>query len=352
MTDADQVVVVGVDTHRDTHYAVVVDERGGELGGAEFPATGPGYADLVAWAGSFGQLVKAGVEGTGSYGAGLTAHLHSTGLAVVEVTSPDRQQRRHRGKTDQLDALHAARAAASGQASVVPKLRDGLVEMIQILHTERRLVVKQNTETMNALRGGIVTAPEPVRARLGKATGVTLAKACVNLPVLDSDDDLAKTTIQMLQRRGQAWLEGRAQAKTLLAELEVLVAEVNPALLAEYGVGPDSAAALLVCVGGNPDRVTSEAALARMTGVAPIPASSGLSNKYRLSRGGDRQANAALHRIIVVRLKSHPETRAYRDRTIARGKTRKDAHRLLKRYLARRLYPILLNRPETHQIAG
>lgn len=344
--------MVGVDTHRDTHYAVVVDERGGELGGEEFPASGAGYAGLVAWAGGFGRLAKAGVEGTGSYGAGLTAHLHSLGLAVVEVTSPDRQQRRLRGKTDRLDALHAARAAASGQASVVPKLRDGLVEMIRILHAERRLVVKQNTETMNALRGAIVTAPEPVRARLGKTTAVALAKACVNLRARGTDDALAQTAIQMLQRRAKAWLEGRAQAKTLLAELKVLVTEVNPALLAEHGVGPDSAAALLTCVGGNPDRVTSETAFAMLTGVAPIPASSGQTHRYRLNRGGDRQANAALHRIIVVRLKSHPETRAYRDRTLTRGKSRKDALRLLKRYLARRLYPILLDQPEPPQLAA
>lgn len=352
MTDTGHEVVVGVDTHQRFHHAVVVDGRGGELADQRFPANGVGYAELVAWAAAFGQVVRAGVEGTGSYGAGLTRHLHHAGWIVVEVNSPDRQQRRLRGKTDRLDALHAARAAQSGLATVTPKRRDGHVEMIRLIRTQRRLVVKQNTETMTALRSALVTVPDTLRSRIHPTSAAALAKACLKLRPRTGDDPLTLTAITVLNRHARTWQTGHTLAATLLAELKQLITQLNPDLLAEHGVGPDSAAALLICAGDNPDRIHHANAFAMITGTAPIPASSGKTHRYRLNRGGDRQANAALHRIIIVRLKTHPETRAYRDRALARGKTRKDAIRLLKRYLARRLYPLILNNPQTHTIAA
>lgn len=341
MADADRIVGVGVDTHRDSHYAVVVDEHGGELAGQRFAATRAGHADLVAWAGEFGQVVRAGVEGTGSYGAALARYLAQVGWVVVEVTSTDKAQRRARGKTDQLDALHAARVTMTGQACAQAKDTSGRVERIRLLHTERRQVVKHQTATMNLIHAVLVGAPVSIRERVSGG-GVDLVKACLRLRVRAEDGPAGATVVAVLHRRAKAWSQARQVAVELLDEIGELVTAHNPTLIAQRGVGPDSAAALLICVGENADRIHDPASFARLTGTAPIPASSGTTNRHRLSRGGDRQANAALYRITISRLSCDPETQAYYARTIARGRSKPDAIRLIKRYLARRLHHILL----------
>ena len=331
----------GVDTHGDTHHAAVVLLNGARVADAEFPATARGYAQLLSWLRSFGRLWAVGVEGTGSYGAGLTRHLTEQGVRVVEVDRPDRRQRRTKGKSDPLDAYAAADAVLSGRACATPKLGTGIVEAIRALHTTRAGAVKARTAAMNELRSLLVTAPAEVRDRLRGLAPVALVRACARLrPTGDTADPqvAVRAALRALARRHQA-LTG--EIADLDAQLRPLVVRACPELIAIKGVGYETAAQLLVTAGDNPDRIGSEAAFAALCGVAPIPASSGKTRRHRLSRGGDRQANRALHMVACTRLATCSRTRAYRDRRAREQLSPKDILRCLKRYLAREVYKAL-----------
>lgn len=342
MTDLDRKIIVGVDTHKDFHHVAVITALGEAVEDRRFDATPAGYDELFGWLESHGQVVRVGVEGTGSYGAALTVRLRAAGIEVIDVIAPDKQERRLRGKTDRIDAYSAARAVLARRATTIPKTRDGEVEALRVLRAGRRLLVKQRTETMNQLKGFLVSAPEQLRAKLAGLHGVKLARACRRLRQSASDDTVTAATVQMLRSLGQRWLQQKAEADQLQDRIGELVADYAPELLAVHGVGPDVAATLLAVTGQNADRLTSESALAHLAGTAPIPASSGKTHRHRLNRGGNRQGNAAFHRIVLVRMKSHPPTREYLAKTLARGKTKRDAMRLLKRYLAREIFPILI----------
>ena len=334
-------VVGGVDTHKDTHTAAAIDDCGRLLGYAQFPATRGGYRDLLAWLHSHGRLLLVGVEGTGAYGAGLTRLLVAEQVEVVEVDRPDRKTRRFHGKSDPIDAIAAAQAAQSGRATGQPKHRAGQVEALRALRTARRSAIQQRADVQRQLKALIVTAPDTVRERLRDLTDTRLITTCARTrPGPDTACPATATTLALrsLARRHQ---QLSAEIRELDKLITPLIHTINPRLLAVFGVGPDTAGQLLVTTGDNPDRITTEAAFAMLCGAAPIPASSGRTHRHRLNRGGDRQANAALYRIALSRLRHDPATRAYAQRRTAEGKTKKEIIRCLKRYIAREIYRIL-----------
>ena len=338
-------VIGGVDTHRDDHVAATIDSTGRLLGVASFPATGAGYSDLLGWMRGWGDLERVGVEGTGSYGAGLARHLAAEGVGVVEVIRPNRQTRRRRGKSDPADAEAAARAVLSGEATVRPKSADGPVEAIRLLHATRRSAVKARTCAINQLKGHLVTAPEHVAAPLRGMPTSALIDTCARLrPNADSGDvaAAAKQALRALARRYGALSGEISELDTQLARL---CAQANPALLAARGVGADVAATLLIAAGDNPQRLRSEASFAALCGASPIEASSGRTVRHRLNRGGDRQANNAIRRIALVRLRCDERTIAYAARRTADGKSRREIIRCLKRYIAREIHQLLTDPP-------
>jgi transposase len=333
-------VTVGVDTHRDQHVAVALDHLGRRLGELSVPTEPAGYADLLSWAESFGAPEAFGIEGTASYGAGLTRWLRARGLAVIEVNRPNRQARRRMGKSDPADAEAAARAVLSGEASATPKTGDDQVESIRMLRIARAGANKARTAAINALKGLIVTSPEALAAELkGLSTRRLVDHTARFRPgPLISTTAGAKAAMASIARRIK---ELETEIAALNADLEPLVAEACPALIALYGVGTDSAGTLLVSAGDNPDRLSSEGSAAKLWGVAPIEASSGLTKRHRLNRGGDRQANAALYRIVIVRMHHHQPTRDYVERRIKEGKSKREIMRCLKRYVVREVYSAL-----------
>jgi transposase len=334
-------VVGGVDTHLDEHVAAALDERGGLLGTRSFPASPAGYRQLLAWLRSFGRVQLVGVEGTGSYGAGLTRHLQTAGVEVLEVDRPNRQERRKTGKSDTLDAVAAARAVLAGTANGAAKTRDGNVECIRVLRVARSSANKARTQAINQLHSLVCTAPPELREQLrGRSRDALIAGCAALRPGRGRDiTTVTKRTLRLLARRALAL---QAEINDLDDLIKPLTITHAPELVACYGVGPDTASALLVAAGDNPARLHSEASFARLCGGAPIPATSGkTSSRYRLHRGGDRQANAALWRIVMTRMSNHPETRRYVERRLKEGLSKREIMRCLKRYVARELFAYL-----------
>jgi transposase len=327
----------GVDTHAGVHVAAALDPIGGLLGVAEFAASPAGYACLLEWLGGFGTVCLVGIEGTGSYGAGLARHITAAGIRVVEVDRSDRQDRRRRGKSDPLDAVSAARAALSGRAAGTPKGRDGQVEAIRALMVAKRTARSERIQTINQARSLIVTGPDDLRARFAGHSADLVAELASPRP----GSMIRYHTLLSLRELGRrvAFLDGQLQR--LDALIVPLVTARAPGLLALYGVGHDTAAKLLIAAGDHPERLRSEAAWAHLCATAPIPASSGKVTRHRLNPGGDRQANHALYRIVITRMSSHPPTRAYVDRRSKEGLSKKEIIRCLKRYVARQVYPHL-----------
>jgi transposase len=330
----------GVDTHADVHVAAALDRIGGLLGVKEFPATLAGYASLLGWLGGFGTVCLVGIEGTGSYGAGLARHVTTAGIRVVEVDRSDRQDRRRQGKSDPLDAVSAARAAQSGRARGAPKGRDGAVEAIRALMVARRSAAGERTQTINQARALIVTGPDDLRARFARHTVAALVAQTASLrPRPGSTVGYAtRIALRELGRRAQFFDDQLERLDELIVPL---VTARAPGLLTLYGIGPHTAALLLIAAGDHPRRLRSEAAWAHLCAAAPIPASSGKTVRHRLNPGGDRQANHALWRIVFTRMGSHPATRAYAERRTAEGKSKAEIIRCLKRYVAREVYPHL-----------
>jgi transposase len=335
-------LTAGVDTHKDTHTAAVLDDAGRLLGTAQFAATPAGHRQLLTWLQHHGTVTLIGVEGTGAYGAGLTRYLHTQHIHVVEVDRPDRSTRRHRGKSDPLDAEAAARAAQSGRATGTPKRRDGRVEALRQLRIARTCAVRHRAEVHQRRQSLVTTAGDTLRSTLRDLTPAQLIRACARLrpdPARAGDPDTAtKIALRNLPRRHQHLSTDITELDTLI---HPLVKTINPALSATPGVGPEVAGQLLVTAGDNPHRLRTEAAFAMLCGVAPLPASSGKTHRHRLNRGGDRQANCALYRIALTRLARDPHTRAYRDRRINQGHSTTEAIRCLKHYTAREIYPLL-----------
>jgi len=327
----------GVDTHLDVHVAAALDDCGGLLGTASFATTPDGYRELAVWLGSFGEVVLVGVEGTGSYGAGLTRYLQSIGIEVVEIDRPNRQRRRRAGKSDTHDAVSAAKAAFAGDALGAPKVRDGNVEAIRVLRLARTSAKRDRTRALNQMRSLVTTAPDELRSQLRGLTIARLVRTAAGFRPANRTDvaNATRVALKTLARRVQELDE---EIRTLDSLLTPLVVQTAPEMIERVGVGTDTAGALLVAAGENAGRIRNERAFARLCGAAPLDASSGKQQRHRLSRGGDRQANSALWRIVITRLSYDPATRQYLQRRCAEGKTKTEAIRCLKRYIARELY--------------
>jgi transposase len=333
-------VTVGVDTHADVHVAAVLDQLGRMLDTRSFPTTTRGFAQLATWAESFGPVDKVGMEGTGSYGSGLLRFFTDYGLTVVEVDRPDRTGRRRNGKSDVIDAEAAARAVLSGQATGTPKSRNAQVEMIRALRVARRGAMKARIQAGNQVVALIVTAPQAIRQPLRGLTGKHRIRACAALRPGPTTDPAAAHRFA-LRSAARRWIALQAEIDALDAELGPLVTAAAPDLVALPGVGIDTAGQLLVTAGDNPERLHSEAAFARLCGTAPIPVSSGRTDRHRLHRGGDRDANSALWRITLVRMRCHQPTKDYVARRTTEGKTKTEIMRCLKRYVARETFALL-----------
>ncbi len=340
-------VIVGVDTHKDVHVARAKDGLGRALGQISVPASARGYRSLLGWSRKLGDVRTFGVEGTGCYGAGLMRYLRAEGEVVIEVIRPNRQARRRAGKSDPADADAAASAVLSGEASGVPKASDGAVEMIRVLRVARTTAIRARTQAINALHSLVVTAPSELRESVRDLKGPKLVRTCAAFHpgTLAGPTEATKLALRSLAKRSLA-LQQEVQA--LDQELERLARAASPALLGIYGTGSDTAGALLLAAGDNPERLRSEAAFAKLCGVSPVEASSGKIRRHRLNRGGDRHANSALHRIVMVRLRwRHEPTIQYLTRRTAEGKSKREIVRCLKRYVAREVYRALVDdRPQ------
>ena len=343
---ADQVdYVIGVDTHRDEHVlAVVVASTGAVVAQRSVATTSRGYAQAFRFGAEHAPATRVwAVEGAGHYGAGLARHLSGRGERVLEAGRAPRNERRLHGKDDGLDAIRAARATLTGDELASPKAGQRQ-EALRLLMLARRSAVDVRRLALVQLRSVIVTCPDELRQELRRLSQTRLVERCRLLRRSSSrtPDELAATLVlRTLARRIQAATEEAAELQTeILAHVRALA----PTLLDEPGVGPIVAAQLIVSW-SHKGRVRSEAAFARLAGVAPIPASSGQTTRFRLSRGGDRQLNRALHTVVLHRRLHDPTTKAYIERRIAEGKTSRDAVRLLKRYLARHLYRVLNREP-------
>jgi transposase len=335
-----RLITGGVDTHADVHVAAAVDGNGGVLGVESFATTPGGYGELCSWLEVFGTVDRVGVEGTGAYGAGLARHLRSRGLVVIEVDRPNRQERRN-GKSDQLDAIEAARAALSGRAAGIAKSADGDVEAIRALLVARRSGRNVRIKYLNQIRHLGFTAPDELRERLRDVSVDQLARTAAALRPTAGTDTVMYATKLAIATLGRRVVALDADAKRLDDVLDTLVRRRAPRLLEVYGVGTHTAAILLVAAGDNPHRLRSEAAFAHLCGVAPLRASSGKVDRHRLNPGGNRQANHALWRIVFTRMSGDERTRKYVARRLADGRSTREIMRALKRYVARELYPHL-----------
>lgn len=344
MTELEPGIYGGVDTHKDLHVAAVANQTGRIHDVGSFPATPAGYRELLVWMRRHGEIVRVGVEGTGSYGAGLARHLASEEVEVVEVNRPNRQTRRRRGKNDTVDAEAAARAALNGDATVAPKTHDGTVESIRVLRIAFCSTRNTRTRIANQLRDLVICAPDQLRRDLeALATAARVERAARFRPgELTDPTEGTKAAMRALARQYQALT---ADLDELRSQLDTLTQHANPALRNAVGVGVDVASILLIAGGDNVERLTSDAAFAALCGAAPVEASSGKTVRHRLNQGGNRQANHALWRIAMVRLTCDPATRAYAERRRAEGKTSREIVRCLKRYIAREIYRLLTNPP-------
>jgi transposase len=320
---------------------VVIDQLGRVQGTLTVDTTPAGYCTLVEWARRFGDLSRAGVEGTGAYGAGIARQLAAAGVTVIEIDRPDRRRRRRRGKSDPTDAEAAARAVLAGDATGVPKARIGIVESIRVLRVARRGALKARTQAGNQLKDLVLTAPEPLRTALRPLKTRDRAAHAAQFNIDHAHDPMAATR-RALRHVARRYLALTDELRELDRDLTALVHMAAPRLLARPGVGIDVAGQLVVTVGDNIDRLRSEAAFAALCGASPVEASSGKITRHRLNRGGDRHANNALWTVAFNRLHHHPHTRTYAERRTNEGKTTRDILRCLKRYLAREFFPLLL----------
>ncbi|MEU7748143.1 IS110 family transposase [Nonomuraea sp. NPDC049158] len=344
-------VIVGVDTHKDFHVAAVITALGGLLGSKTFPTTVAGYRDLLEWVRSFGHVHRAGVECTGSYGAALARHLSASGIEVVEVNQPDKAARRRRGKTDALDAQAAARAVLSGSATAVAKAGDGPVEMLRLFRVAKTSAIKSRSQAINQLKAVLVASEPELRDCLAGLSNPKLIRRCAALQA-ETPTTIASAAAYTLRLLAQRINQLTPEITDLATQITTAIAAHAPGLLDTYGVGPDTASALLITAGDNPERLGTEASFAALCGVSPVEASSGKTQRHRLNRGGDRQANSALHTIVLARLRWDPRTRDYVERRITDGKTRREAIRCLKRYIARDIYRMIRNPQRTKAAAS
>lgn len=345
-------VVIGVDTHKHVHVAAVMDSIGGILASLTIATDTRGFRQLLDWASSYGKIIAFGIEGTGSYGAGLASFIRRQGHKVIEVSRPDRRLRRLNGKSDTLDAENAARAVLAGFATAIPKSADGTVEMIRQLKIAHDTAVGNRSAAMVTLKAMLVHAPEPLRAEMAGKTQRMIARHLASLRPrsLETPEDSIRYTLRSIARR---WLALDQEIKELVGMIDSLVMRQAPKLLDAFGVGVDTAAEILIVAGDNPERIKSEAAFAKLAGISPVPTGSGAtSGKHRINHGGHRQLNAAIYRTVIVRMQHHEPTKAYVSRRTTEGKSKRDIVRCLKRYVIREVYHLVKANPRSDQIVA
>lgn len=335
-------VVLGVDTHKDVHVGAVLTMAGVLLATHSFATTSAGYQALLEWAHRFGEVSAAGIECTGSYGSSLMKYLHTRHVQVFEVNQPDRALRRKAGKTDAVDAEAAGRAVLAGRSLSTPKDGTGASEHLRQMRLVKSSAVKARTTAINQLKGLLVGAEPLLRDQLRGLGTKALIRTCALM--------LPNTVERMLM----ADLANRinylaAELGRLEIAMTKTVSVYAPQLLALPGVGYDSAAALLIAVGDNSDRMKNQASFAALCGVSPVEFSSGQTQKRRLNRGGNRQANAALYRIVLTRLRWDLTTQEYLKKRTGNGKSKRDAIRCLKRYVAREVFTTIKTIPDQHK---
>jgi transposase len=344
MTSPSTIAVVGgIDTHKDLHMAAVVDRDDGRLlATKEFSTTRAGYRALLRWLREHGEVTAVGIEGTGSYGAGVMRFLAEAGVKVFEVDRPDRSDRRRRGKSDPVDAEMAARAVISGRRLSSPKNKNGQVECLRVLRLTRATAVKSRVKALQLLRNHAISAPDEVRDVVRSMTRMQMLRTVAAWrPDYDDVDHPATATRIAMRSLARRILDLNNEIAELDELIEPLVLAVGARLLERPCIGIETAGQLLVTAGDNPDRLRSEAAWAMLCGVAPLPASSGKTDRHRLNRGGDRQANRALHMIAISRIRLDERTQAFVARKTAEGKSKREAIRSIKRYIAREVYSLL-----------
>jgi transposase len=341
---SDRRIVGGVDTHKDLHVAAVVDEVDRVLASQCFATTRHGYKQMLAWMRTFGSLQRVGIEATGSYGAGLLRYMQKAGVEVLEVTTPDKHDRRKRGKNDDLDAQNAAHA---GKRTVTPKSRDGMIESLRVLKACRKTAVAARRVALQMIQNTIVCAPDELRETLRKMTRMQLIRTLAAWrPDLTDYRNVASAYRITLKSLGRRYLDLHDEIADLDTMIVAIVDELAPALVARNSIGHETAAQLLLTAGDNVQRLRSEASFAALCGVSPVPASSGKTTRHRLSRGGDRAANSALHIIAIGRLRTDPRTQAYVAKRITEGHSKLEAIRCLKRYIAREVFSLIKQRSQ------
>lgn len=294
---------------------------------------------MLAWMTSFGTLKRIGVECTGTYGSGLLRYFQNAGLEVLEVTAPDRMERRKRGKSDTIDAECAAHAAFSGIRTVTPKTRDGMIESLRVLKTCRKTAISAHRVALQIIHSNIISAPDELREQLRNMTRMQLIRTLGSWRPDASEyrnvTNVYRISLKSLARR---YLELHDEIADLDVMIAAIVDELAPELIKRNAIGYESASPLLITAGDNPQRL-----IAALCGVSPVPVSSGKTNRYRLNRGGDRAANSALHIIAIGRLRTDDKTKEYVARRVAAGHTKMEAIRCLKRYISREVYTLLRN---------
>jgi len=336
--------VAGIDTHKDSLHIGIISPVGIPIIDHEFACTADGYSAAVTFITDHGPVGLVGVEGTSSYGTGITRRLQTAGYTVVEVYGGRPSSRRNNGKSDPLDAYEAARAALADDGTSTPK--DERTNILRGLHLAARSAVKARTTAINQMRAILISAPEAIREKYRHLDSTHLVTALAVCRPATQNDLIAITTLTTLRTLAKRARFLTDQHDDLTAQVWDLAREMNPALCAAFGVGPDVAAQLMITAGANPNRLSSEAAFAALCGAIPIPVSSGKTNRHRLSRGGDRQGNSALHTIALSRMRYHPKTKAYLARQLAAGRTKKDILRMLKRAIAREMFKLLTRQIE------
>lgn len=345
-------VAAGVDTHKDVHVLCVIDALGRKVREGAFPATAAGYRDLADAIGAPGKCLVVGIEETCSFGAGLTARLAGSGFNVVEVLRPKRDKRRKgASKNDFVDAERAARMAIAGDGTSIPKSRDGWAEAARPALRAREILVRTQMQVANAVKALLNTVPEPVRGNYAKLSGKKLMNALRRRKPA-TGDAIRDSLMLSLSTLAATWIDAESKASELEAFVEAIVRENAPAVLEIDGCGALSAAELGLVAGDNPGRMRSEASFAVLCGASPIEASSGKTVRHSLNRDGNRRANRALHSIVISRMRSDARTSEYIAKCVPEGKSKREAMRWLKRYVAREAYRALMSPTATRHAAG
>jgi transposase len=352
MAENKEMVIIGVDTHKRFHSVAVITKTGRELACKSFDADGKGYKQALAWASGFGTVLRAGIEGTGSYGAGLCAYLKKYGIEAQDVYAPDKKRRHRQGKDDETDAFQAAQAALSLTRCATAKDRSGDVEAARLLEVAYAQAVKQHTANINALKAALLSLPSPMREQLEALGTTSLVKTCSAFRIAKCTMESTDGVKYALRSLARMILSLETEMALLDKEVERYAKALAPTTVSLLGIGCHGAVKLLCAAGQNIERMKGESSFSMLCGTSPIPASSGDVYHRRLNRGGNRQANNALYVMAITRMRHCERTKTFIAKKMSEGKSKKDAIRALKRYLAREVFSALKADLERLCLAG